>query len=207
MDDHLGDEAALASERQRYLTDGYALMEAVVPPDLVGFLTNYVHTLSEAGRLMADGRVDGSASLYGDPAFDTILAAMAPLVRALTRRRVDPTYSFVRLYMRNSNLHKHIDRPACEHSVSVHLASSDPATHWPLHMSLSDGKHTEIALRPGDGVLYKGVERPHWRDDCPVDWCVQLFLHFVDVDGPHKDERFDRRPTLGVPRGETETHA
>ena len=33
---------------------------------------------------------------------------------------------------------------------------------------LVPGEERSLSLKPGDGLLYKGCERPHWRDQCLV---------------------------------------
>ena len=58
------------------------------------------------------------------------------------------------------------------------------------------GESCSICLSPGDGVMYKGCERPHWRDPLPsrhVGNCYaelpddtyyhQVFFHYVLADG------------------------
>ena len=32
---------------------------------------------------------------------------------------------------------------------------------------LVPGENRSLVLKPGDGILYKGCERPHWRDAMP----------------------------------------
>ena len=32
---------------------------------------------------------------------------------------------------------------------------------------LVPGENRSLVLKPGDGLLYKGCERPHWRDPMP----------------------------------------
>ena len=64
-------------------------------------------------------------------------------------------------------------------------------------------------MNNGDGVIYKGCEREHWRDPMPdeVPWWKkkiakirgkeiesfhhQVFLHYVDANGPYVHCSFD----------------
>ena len=47
-----------------------------------------------------------------------------------------------------------------------------------------------IIIEKGDGVIYKGCDIEHWR---PIfvqpdgSWHHQVFLHYVDLNGPYKD--------------------
>ena len=86
-------------------------------------------------------------------------------------------------YLPGQELKKHTDRPACEISISVHV-SSNIDEHWPIYIKTPDiytvssksskqktfsgiekkGDVVGVMLNPGDGLLYKGCERPHWRE-------------------------------------------
>ena len=52
-------------------------------------------------------------------------------------------------------------------------------------------------LRPGDALLYRGMEFTHWRDPYQGSRMFQAFMHYVDADGPHAGEKFDGRASLG----------
>ena len=102
-----------------------------------------------------------------------------------TNLELIPTYSFTRVYTYNSDLPKHKDRPACEISVSVMIASD--GTIWPFYM---DGK--ELLLEPGDACIYLGCELQHYRKNFTGDWHAQCFLHYVDQNGPFADYKYDK---------------
>ena len=51
---------------------------------------------------------------------------------------------------------------------------------------------------PGDALLYRGIELPHWREAFDGDRMAQVFLHYVDRDGPHRDWAYDKRARLAV---------
>lgn len=139
----------------------------------------------------------GIRNLYGDPVLDRVLPDLAPRVATVARELVVPTYSFGRVYALGEILAVHRDRPACEHSVSVHLGASDPAA-WPLWVRTRNRQRVSFDLAPGDGVAYQGIELQHWRSVCPVEWYAQAFFHFVSLTGPNAGEALDRRPALGL---------
>jgi hypothetical protein len=53
-------------------------------------------------------------------------------------------------------------------------------------------------LEPGDMSIYTGCEVEHWREPYEGNQQIQLFLHYVDANGVHKDWKFDKRPFLGM---------
>ena len=55
-----------------------------------------------------------------------------------------------------------------------------------------------MELEPGDAVLYRGMVLEHWRDPYEGVRAAQVFLHYVDQDGPHAEWKFDKRPSLAM---------
>ena len=108
-----------------YESLGYAVQRSAATPEVVDFLALYLAMRSRSGHLNEDLQVAGAASAYGEPAFEALLASLVPLMSTVTGCAVVPTYSFVRVYRRGQELAPHSDRPACEHSMTIHLASSD----------------------------------------------------------------------------------
>jgi PKHD-type hydroxylase len=56
-------------------------------------------------------------------------------------------------------------------------------------------------MRAGDMVVYKGCDITHWRTPFKgdeSDWCVQLFIHYTDAEGPYKHLKYDGRDKLGM---------
>lgn len=102
-----------------------------------------------------------------------------------------PTYSYTRDYRHGDVLEPHVDRAACEFSVSILLKKDHD---WPLVYShpLGDKK---IELEEGDAVLFPGVFNSHWRDGefQGEEYCA-VFLHFVRADGYNSDLEGDPFP-------------
>jgi len=55
-------------------------------------------------------------------------------------------------------------------------------------------------LKPGDGLLYRGVDCFHWREPFEGSKLVQAFLFYVDRDGRSANLKFDGRKSLMVQR-------
>ena len=81
-----------------------------------------------------------------------------------------------------------------EISVSLCLGYED-CTFWPLFVEGPKGI-AEARLAQGDGLLYRGTDCFHWREPYSGESASQLFLHYVDQDGPYKAWRFDKRSDL-----------
>ena len=104
----------------------------------------------------------------------------------------------MRVYQPGEELAPHVDRPSCEISVTVNVASK--GTPSPIWMHYKDNEPHAYTLNPGDAVVYKGCEAKHWRKPFKADQLnVQFMLHYVDKNGPHAGRKFDARPNLGFP--------
>lgn len=117
------------------------------------------------------------------PPFDGLLEYLRPRVQKHCGLRLLPTYSYFRMYKRGDVLQRHRDRPACEISVTLNIGQK-PLDPWPIYLQ-GDGEPHGAELKPGDGLLYRGIDLFHWRDAYSGEALVQVFLHYVDRDGPH----------------------
>ena len=121
---------------------------------------------------------------------DSLMLKKQKLMEEQTGKKLFPTYSYFRLYTKYATLAKHKDRPSCEISVSVNIASDKD---WPL---IIEGK--EIITKPGEGVIYLGEKLFHERKEFTGDYCLQTFLHYVDQNGLNKDFYCDKRKYWGI---------
>ena len=188
--------AHLDALRHSYSEDRYVHMPCMLSQDMLDVVVPYAHILGATGRMTPDPAVGHSVSRYGSPGFDALLVSLLGTVSAVAGTTLVPSYSFARTYFRGDELKRHRDRPACEHSVTVHLDSS--GGKWPVCFERLDRRETSLELRAGDALMYRGIELPHWREPCPTDWYLQVFLHWVERDGPHGDQIFDGREGLGM---------
>jgi hypothetical protein len=59
-----------------------------------------------------------------------------------------------------------------------------------------------VSLNPGDGLIYRGCDCYHWREPFAGDHLAQVFLHYVDQNGPNTEWKYDKRPRLSGPPDE-----
>jgi hypothetical protein len=193
-------DASLATNpiAQIFARQGYAVVRALVPAATVATVRAHLEQSAAAGRMrmQGDDQVPGTPSAHGDPLLDNLLYDLCPSIEACAGLALYPTYSYARLYKYGDTLLPHRDRAACEISVSLNLGQV-PDEPWALYVRGPAGT-AEALLRPGDVLLYRGIDLPHWRHAYEGQRLAQVFLHYVDQNGPHRDEKFDRRPALGT---------
>ena len=186
--------------------DNYKVVKQAISLELANFLFNYFLLKRDAVKYMYenqwtydsgilgtwnDEQVPNTFSVYGDPAFDTLLMKVLPVMREQTGLDVLPTYSYARVYKKGDILKRHKDRPSCEISTTLNLGG-DP---WPIFL---EGKQVDLNI--GDMLIYEGCKLEHWRDEFEGEHCGQVFLHYNDVNGQFKDINiFDGRDKLGTP--------
>jgi hypothetical protein len=124
--------------------------------------------------------------------FLELLVEKTPLITELMEEPMLPTYSYARLYKHGEVLEKHIDRPACEISMTVHLGSD--GTEWPIWFTRPNGEAVSVNLKPGQAAMYLGCVSPHWRDEFKGQEYGQVFIHYVRSRGEFWDHYFDKNP-------------
>jgi hypothetical protein len=176
----------------------YVVVKNAITKELAEFITQYA-LFDEMQDFTPDtAQVLGAHSKYADPVMESLLLKLHPLMEETTGLSLYPTYAFHRVYRNGSVLHPHKDRFSCEISTTISFCYSydDKNYKWPIFI---DGK--EIVLEPGDMAIYRGIDLEHWREPFMPEedsWHVQAFLHYVDVNGPYAEWKWDKRSSLGL---------
>ena len=185
--------------QKMFKEQGYVFVKNFIPKDTAKYLYEYLkfstHALVLAGNQNAvkgDDQVPGSYTRgHGDLAIETLMKMMLPKMEKCTGLKLFPTYTYSRIYRKGNELKVHKDRPSCEVSITLKLSASDDSYNWPIWMDKS-----EYTLDDGDGVIYRGCDLAHWREVCdaPERWRMgQVFMHYVDQNGPYPEYRYDKR--------------
>ena len=145
-------------------------------------------------------------SRYKHPMFHDVNQHVKNVLENKLGKKLYPTYWVDRYYFDGSNLTPHIDRDSCEVSVSIQLRTNLEKP-WSFGIENGDNMPMMLKLNNGDGVVYKGCERIHWRSKFPTEYDInwrkqkkkreglyhhQLFLHYVLQDGERSHHAWDR---------------
>jgi hypothetical protein len=147
---------------------------------------------SEENFLYGDSQCPDSLCAYNYVSFLEILCEKTPRVSEVLEETVIPTYTYSRIYQNGSVLDPHVDRDACEISLTLHLGGDSP---WPIYIKTPNGTDKCITLSPGDAMLYLGCEAEHWRKKYEGEEYVQVFLHYVRSRGDKFYAYFDKART------------
>ena len=163
------------------------------------FDTRYISPFTEYWGIWHDEQVPNTYSHYGDLAMETLLQQVKPVMEKHTGLKLSETYSYARIYKKGDVLARHKDRYSCEISTTLNLGGDD----WPIYLDPT-GKQgqagVKVKLNPGDMLIYSGCDLEHWREPFQGDECIQVFLHYNNIETPGaRDNMFDTRPHLGLP--------
>jgi len=181
----------------QFQSQGFEKWEGYIPSMFSNYLRSYFTLLVQNDKLEGDGQAPNSHCVYGDPAFDMVMAMSVEDIGNIVGKKLIPQYTYARIYKKGSDLKIHSDRPECQYSVTLSLGGKYEKL-WPIHIKDYSGNTHEIPLDEGDMVVYHGTELEHWRDEFEGDTQYQLFMHYVDAEGEFKDRVFDGRPNLGL---------
>jgi hypothetical protein len=195
---------------------GYVHLKNFLHLDSCKELTRELKKLVSENKTIKDEQCPKSEAIHGTITFDKLLEDLTPYFERVSGLKLFPTYSYARLYNTQGEvLENHRDRPACE--ISATLTLDFEGDVWPIYMAdeatetdgvLKIGQYgakdyiknvSEIKMSIGDAVMYKGREKFHFREPYKEGkWQAQVFLHYVDQNGPYTEWKYDKRESLGV---------
>jgi len=207
----------------------YTIVRQAISNDLAAFIANYfsmqkqVYDTCKATRYFSpfeniignyendEEQIPNTYSQYGNMAMETLMLKIQPVMEKATGLKLYPTYTYARIYKKGDVLKRHKDRFSCEISTTMNLGGDD----WPLYLEPDSSKGgtkegvgyvsentkgVQVDLKPGDMMVYRGMELEHWRNKFKGKECIQVFLHYNNRKTPGtKENIFDKRPHLGLP--------
>jgi hypothetical protein len=213
------------TRNEEFDKNGYLVLKDLWPvdelyrpmPEERGQINYWGKNLDQFNHNPEEMQVNGSLAVYSHPQYRSIHSGIRMKLEEVIGRKLYNTYYYDRWYFDSQQLKKHIDRDACEISVSVHI-SSNIDSEWGFWIKTPDtyadkkkelilvpGENRQLFLQPGDGILYRGTDRPHWREPMPgkvkKDYKLfgkktpkafhQVFFHYVLADGERAHCAFD----------------
>lgn len=151
--------------------------------------TKFISPDNMVHGFFGDEQVPDTFTLYGDPLFDTHMVLIKNKIENVVGRKLIEMYSYGRVYMTGAELKKHIDRKACEYSLTMNLGGD----MWPIFAA-----GERVDLNPGDCLVYRGCDIEHWREKFTGEYSTQIFYHYNPIENPNHR---DGRPSIGLPLG------
>ena len=178
---------------------GYVVVRNFIDAGSISIISKYFENKINRGEWVPrDNATTSKFSYYADPLVEVFLDTSTQDVEKACGLELVPTYSYSRVYREGEELRPHLDRPACEISVTVNVASKGELS--PIYVEYKDNQPKKYILGPGDAIIYKGCEVLHWRRPLREGQLnVQFMLHFIDKNGPNVPGHiFDGRERIGM---------
>ena len=195
----------------------YTVIRQAISKDLAVFIANYfrmqkqVYDTCRQARYFSpfetiigyyereNEQIPNTYSQYANMAMETLLLKCQPEMEKVTGLKLQPSYSYARIYKKGDELKRHKDRFSCEISTTMNLGGDK----WSIYLEPSGEsgkKGIKVDLQAGDMLVYRGCELEHWREKFKGKCNVQVFLHYNNTKTRFaKDNIYDRRLHLGLP--------
>jgi hypothetical protein len=208
----------------------YIVIKQVISKDLSTFIYNYflmkkqVYDTCLKQRFISpfetllgyyeaeDEQIPNTYSSYADIVMETLMLKCQPIMEETTGLKLQPAYTYARIYKKGDVLKRHKDRFSCEISTTMNLGGDA----WPIYLDPTGAnnvidekknlikpnapKGIKVDLKPGDMLIYSGCELEHWRTPFKGKNCAQVFLHYNNKKTSGSSQNlFDTRPHLGLP--------
>ena len=193
-------------QREQFEKEGYVILKNFMDPtpwqcDLPvspekGKISVY-HKGSLVNRRF-DKSVPKCSGSRQHPKYKGLIPHIQEKLQNITGLRLYRTYHMERFYYNNMGINPHTDNNACEISLSWCINKDSISTSD--FLILKDKELRKIQTEIGDAVLYKGRELKHGRDKLignSDSFIHQLFVHFVNADGPCLHEAYGAMNTGG----------
>lgn len=200
-------------EMSKFIANNYTHLKKVLSEEECSKLVDQLKDLVVNRQTVKDSQCPLSEAIHGAPIFDALLEHLVPVFEQASGKKLFPTYAYARLYAPGEELKIHTDRPSCEISATLTLGFDGDV--WPIYMADHDEtKNSEprvgenekqywlknvsrVDMEVGDAVLYRGQDKVHWREKYTEGrWQAQVFLHYVDQNGPNVEWKYDKRQRL-----------
>jgi hypothetical protein len=174
---------------QKLLNNNYLIIPNFISSSRAKELGNDFKVYAELENKGGDIQAPNSQTQHNYISFLELLCEKIQHVSSILEETVLPTYTHSRVYYNESVLEKHLDRDACEISLTIHL-NGDKS--WPIYIQTPSGEEKSVILEPGDAMMYLGRIAQHWRDAYDGDYYTQVFLHYVRSRGECAYAYFDK---------------
>jgi hypothetical protein len=176
----------LADARQQIARDGYAVVHDLIPALFLRSIQDYYRRLVANGYLRLGDGQSLRYSMHNEPFARWLHHHTESFVTRAIPEPAKCSYSYLGFYVAGAVLERHTDRKQCEYTLSLTVDAAPSQARedaWPLFADLADGSRVEAMLAPGDGLIFKGRELPHYRHMLPKGrTSSSIFFHYVPTD-------------------------
>jgi hypothetical protein len=177
---------------QDFEKNKYVVLKDFVPASTCKVYSSELFLAKAESLTVRDKMCPLSDSIYKADFFKELQDSLIEPLSYISGKKLKPSFNYARIYNTGEVLEKHKDRPACEYSISMTLGHAKNSSIWPIYITTEVGPE-KLVLDIGSLVFYKGVELEHYREKYLGEWQTQVFMHFVDSEGPYTEDTNDEK--------------
>jgi hypothetical protein len=174
-----------AKRREHLAREGWVRLPGLLPQPLLASLQGYVTPLIAEGHLRFNDAQSNRYYKHSEPMTVWLHQQLEAPIQSLVDSPIKRSYAFLGGYVAGSDLKRHVDRAQCEYTLSITLDAQPGCGRdgaWPLGLTDRHGRDRWVRLAPGDALLFRGRELPHYRERLAEGRSsTSAFLHFVPV--------------------------
>jgi len=190
-------------------------IENFLPKDILNLTHSYcILKYINQKKFNIDFQSNSLIKEYSESLMETILDMSTTVISQNLGKALVPTYSYLRIYDKGSDLPIHKDRESCEYTVALCLGCDPVSKPYEIFIgeedfssrySYLDGKgeykkmniEHSFLMSPNNALIFSGIDKFHWREVCDHDYYITAFLHYVEEKGKYSEYKFDKRNMLG----------
>jgi alkylated DNA repair dioxygenase AlkB len=168
-----------------FLVQGYTVLRGLLPRNQLLALQRYYRQLIAEGYVEDhDRQVPLRSAQHNEPLMRYFHKEFWSFFSGIADTSLRPSYAYLSSYRRGASLAEHTDREQCEITASLLIdyeATAMDTSTWPLYLRIpGESRDVAVELNPGDAVLFRGRELPHYRLKLEAVQSTSFFLHYVD---------------------------
>jgi prolyl 4-hydroxylase len=171
------------------------VLENTIKPETLYVLQEYYRTTIEKGVFLLGDKQSKRFKAHNEPMSRLLHYEMLPLIEHIVGKPLQPTYTYLSCYVKDSDLPAHTDRADCEYTVSYVINKPADIT-WPIyfHTKKQPIKHQgrvnftppkdeciECDCGPGGLMMFNGTDHVHFREKLDSEYYHIVLLHYRSV--------------------------
>jgi hypothetical protein len=182
---------------KKHVFDEYhpIVLENTIKSETLSVLQEYYRTTIENGVFLLGDKQSKRFKAHNEPMSRLLHYEMLPLIEHIVGKPLQPTYTYLSCYVKDSDLPAHTDRADCEYTVSYVINKPADIT-WPIYfhtkkqpikhqgrVNFTPPKDECIACDCGPGglMMFNGTDHAHFREKLDGEYYHIVLLHYKSM--------------------------
>ena len=171
------------------------VLDNTILPETLSILQEYYKTTIDKGVFILGDKQSKRFKAHNEPMSRLLHYEMLPLIEHIVGKPLEPTYTYLSCYVKDSDLPAHTDRADCEYTVS-YIINKPTNENWPIyfHTKKQPVKHKgrldftppkdeciECDCGPGGLMMFNGTDHAHFREKLEGEYYHIVLLHYRSI--------------------------